>query len=167
MVGVPRFPRLARDCMRWNLFASMASAAASLRSTCDSERSALECSRQRCPGGTPHVGQPTEDNCVGVRSFILTGAACHKSCGKAGPFGTISVNRITGSGTRAQAVRYCKYILGRPLRILMKRRGIHTDWLPLRIVGGQHRSLPHREVLVLSVHLRNLQYQGGIELSFF
>ncbi len=35
-------------------------------------------------------------SCVGVRSFILTGAACHKSCGKAVPFGTISVNRITG-----------------------------------------------------------------------
>src|SRR6267378_3392693 len=50
---------------------------------------------------------------------------------------------------------------------LMKRRGIPNDWLPLRIVGGQHRSLPHGEVLVLSAHLRKLQYHGSIEPAFF
>src|ERR1700687_1740343 len=53
-------------------FFSMASAAESFRSTCDSERSPPECSKQRSPAATPHVGQGTEENCSGVSSFILT-----------------------------------------------------------------------------------------------
>jgi hypothetical protein len=70
--------------------ASMASAAESFRSTCDSERSAPECSRQRFPAGTPHVGQGTEDNCVGVRSFMRIWVACYRTRGKAIQFGTLS-----------------------------------------------------------------------------
>src|SRR2546422_609116 len=76
--------------MRWYLFVSMASAAESLRSICNSERSAPECRRQRCPAATPHVGQGTEDNCAGVRSFILIGTGCDKKCRKAIRFGTLS-----------------------------------------------------------------------------
>src|SRR5882762_9456130 len=68
----------------------MASAAESFRSTCDSERSAPECSRQRFPAGTPHVGQGTEDNCVGVRSFMRMWVACYRTRGKAIQFGTLS-----------------------------------------------------------------------------
>ena len=75
--------------MRWYLFVSMASAAESFRSICNSERSAPEWSRQRCPAATPQVGQGTEDNCVGVRSFILMGTGCDKKCGKAIRFGTL------------------------------------------------------------------------------
>src|SRR3981189_304841 len=76
--------------MRRYLFVSMASAADSFRSMCNSERSAPECSKQRCPAATPHVGQGTEDNCAGVRSFILMGTGCLKKCGKAVRFGTLS-----------------------------------------------------------------------------
>src|ERR1700674_5958431 len=49
----------------------MASAAATFRSTCGSERRAPECSTQRSPAATPHVGQGTEDNCSGVSSFLF------------------------------------------------------------------------------------------------
>ncbi|OLB31536.1 MAG: hypothetical protein DMG41_35685 [Acidobacteria bacterium] len=31
----------------------------------------LECSKQRSPGATPHVGQGTENNCFAVRSLNL------------------------------------------------------------------------------------------------
>ena len=76
--------------MRWYLFVSMASAAESFRSICNSERSAPECRRQRCPAATPQVGQGTEDNCAGVRSFILIETGCDKECGKTIRFGTLS-----------------------------------------------------------------------------
>jgi len=82
--------------MRWYLLVSMASAAESFRSICNSERSAPECSRQRCPAATPQVGQGTEDNCAGVRSFILIGTGCDKKCGKAIRFGTLSGKTVLG-----------------------------------------------------------------------
>jgi hypothetical protein len=59
-----------------SLFNSMASAAASLRSTCGSERRPPECSKQRWPGATPHAEQGTEDNCSGVRSRSLIQIGC-------------------------------------------------------------------------------------------
>jgi hypothetical protein len=57
--------------LRRIFFVSMASAAQSLLSMCDSERSPPECSKQVSPAATPHVGQGTEENCFGVISFIL------------------------------------------------------------------------------------------------
>ncbi len=51
------------------LFASRASAAASFRSTCGSERGAPECSMQRSPAATPHVGQGTDDKLFGREFF--------------------------------------------------------------------------------------------------
>jgi hypothetical protein len=42
-----------------NHFLSMASIAASLQSTCGSERRPPECGTQRSPADTPHVGQAT------------------------------------------------------------------------------------------------------------
>jgi hypothetical protein len=80
--------------MRWYLFASMASAAESFRSICNSERGAPECSKQRFPAATPQVGQGTEDNWVGVRSFILMGTECDKKCRKSIRFGTLSGKTI-------------------------------------------------------------------------
>jgi len=65
--------------MRRYRFASKVSAAESFRSTCDSERSTAEWSMQRFPVATPHVGHGTENNCSGVRSFILTGTGCDKT----------------------------------------------------------------------------------------
>jgi hypothetical protein len=50
----------------------MASIADNFRSTCASERRAPECSTQRFPAATPHVGQGTEDNCLGVSSLFFT-----------------------------------------------------------------------------------------------
>jgi len=81
-------PRLARDRTRRNLSVSMASAAASLRSMCNSVRSPPECSRQRFPAGAPHVGQGTEDNCSEVRSFMRMGTDWNKTQEKAASFGT-------------------------------------------------------------------------------
>src|ERR1700687_3978682 len=49
----------------------MASAAANFLSTCGSKRGAPECSTQRSPAATPHVGQGTEHNCSGVSSFFF------------------------------------------------------------------------------------------------
>jgi len=60
-------------------FLSAASVAENFRSTCASERGAPECSTQRFPAGTPHVGQGTEDNCVGVSSFFFIGTECDKA----------------------------------------------------------------------------------------
>jgi hypothetical protein len=53
------------------LFRSIASAAESFRSTWGSERGPPECSKQRAPAATPHVGHGTESNCFGVKSAIL------------------------------------------------------------------------------------------------
>ena len=53
------------------LFRSIASAAESFRSTCGSERGPPECSKQRAPAPTPHVGHGTESNCFAVKSPIL------------------------------------------------------------------------------------------------
>jgi hypothetical protein len=52
-------------------FLSMASIAANFRLMCGSERRPSECSTQRFPAGTPHVGHCTEDNCLGVSSFFF------------------------------------------------------------------------------------------------
>jgi hypothetical protein len=71
------------------LFDSMASAAASLRSKCGSVRRPPECNKQRRPGGTPHVGQGTEENSLGVRSRILTRTGYEKKSSNTVRFGTL------------------------------------------------------------------------------
>src|SRR5713226_3719459 len=71
------------------LFVSIASAADSFRSTWGLERGAPECSTQRFPAGTPHVGQGTEDNCLGVRSLIFIWIRCDKTSRKTVPFRTL------------------------------------------------------------------------------
>src|ERR1700740_1413114 len=60
----------ARDLLLavYFLLLSKHSAAASLRSTCGSERGPPECRTQRSPTPAPHVGQATEANCLGVSS---------------------------------------------------------------------------------------------------
>jgi hypothetical protein len=70
---------------------------------CGSERIAPEWSKQRFPAVTPHVGQGTEENCSGVRSFILTGTGCDKLFVRAAPFGTRSGNRSDESGDRTSS----------------------------------------------------------------
>src|SRR5258708_2613462 len=54
----------------------MASIAANFRSTCDSERGAPEFSTQRSRTAAPHVGQGTEDICLGVSSLFFTLVEC-------------------------------------------------------------------------------------------
>src|SRR5712664_705669 len=54
----------------------MASIAANFRSTCDSERGAPEFSTQRSRTAAPHVGQGTEDICLGVSSLFFTLTEC-------------------------------------------------------------------------------------------
>src|ERR1700682_166225 len=54
----------------------MSAVAENFRSTCGSERGAPECSTQRFPAATPHVGHGTEDNCLGVSSFFLIRTEC-------------------------------------------------------------------------------------------
>jgi hypothetical protein len=74
---------------RRNFFRSIASAAESFRSTCGSERRAPECSTQRFPAATPHVGQGTEDNCFAVRSFFFILRRCDKTSRKTVPSRTL------------------------------------------------------------------------------
>ena len=54
-------------------------------------RSPPACSRQRCPTGTPHIGQTTEDNCFFVNSPIFIRGECHEgqqaSCSFRNSFG--------------------------------------------------------------------------------
>jgi hypothetical protein len=52
-------------------------------------RGAPECSKQRAPAATPHVGQGTEDNCFCVRSAILIRLECGKTSRNTVPFGTL------------------------------------------------------------------------------
>ena len=46
------------------------------------------------PLAAPHVGQGTEDNCLGVRSVILIRTECDETDRKAVPFGTIRAQKI-------------------------------------------------------------------------
>src|SRR6266404_9073610 len=68
----------------------MASAAESLRSTCGSVRGEPECSKQRSPAATPHVGQGTDDNCSGVSSLMRIQRGYDKIGWKTVRFGTVS-----------------------------------------------------------------------------
>jgi hypothetical protein len=70
-------------------FLSMASIAESFRSTCGSERSAPECSTQRCPAATPHLGQGTEDNCFRFRFLFFIPRWCAGVPPKSVQFGTL------------------------------------------------------------------------------
>src|SRR5271156_3481721 len=65
--------------------------AANFRSTCGSERRAPECSTQRSPADTPHVGQATDACCLGVSSFFFTRSECENVSRKTAQFGTLSV----------------------------------------------------------------------------
>jgi hypothetical protein len=59
-----------------HFLASIASTAANFRLTCGAERRAPECSTQRFRAATPHVGQGTEDNCLGESSLIFIKKDC-------------------------------------------------------------------------------------------
>src|SRR4029077_13789003 len=78
-----------RSGPRGILFVLIASAAESFRSTCGSERGAPECSKQRSPRATPHVGQGTENNCFSVRSPFLIWIRCAKTSRKTIPYRTL------------------------------------------------------------------------------
>src|SRR5580693_52274 len=69
----PAYLRMAGPffCATGIYFPWMASIAESFRSTCGSVRGIPECSTQRCPAATPHVGQGTETTCSGVSSFFF------------------------------------------------------------------------------------------------
>ncbi len=64
-------------------FLSVASIAANFRATCGPERRPPECSMQPSPAATPHVGQDTEDNCLGESSFIFIRIGCGDTGGNA------------------------------------------------------------------------------------
>src|ERR1700726_700089 len=66
----------------------MASIAESFRSTCGSERGAPECTTQRRPAATPHVGHGTDDNCFVVSSFFPVENCPMTPYRKTIPFGT-------------------------------------------------------------------------------
>jgi hypothetical protein len=78
-----------------NHFLSMASIAASFRSTCGSERRAPECSAQRSPADTLHVGQVTDACCLGVSAFFFIRSVCENVGRKTVQFGTLSVLAVT------------------------------------------------------------------------
>ena len=69
-----------------NHVVSKRSAATNFRSICGSERGPPECNTQRFPAGAPHVGQATDDNCFGVRSFVFMQTDCDYTGRKAVPF---------------------------------------------------------------------------------
>jgi hypothetical protein len=74
-----------------NHFLSIASIAASFLSTCDSERKPPECSTQRSPADTPHVGQATDACCLGVSSFFFIWSECQNVSRTTVQSGTLSV----------------------------------------------------------------------------
>src|ERR1700694_3515275 len=82
------------------LFASIASAAESFRSTCGSVRRVPECSTQGSPGATPHVGQGTEKHCFAVRSLFLILTQYDKTGRKAVPFCTTCAQSEPAEPTR-------------------------------------------------------------------
>jgi hypothetical protein len=67
----------------------MASIAESFRSTCGSERGAPQCTTQRRPAATPHVGHGTDDNCFVVSSFFPVENCPMTPYRKTIPFGTL------------------------------------------------------------------------------
>jgi hypothetical protein len=67
----------------------MASIAESFRSTCGSERGAPQCTPQRRPAATPHVGHGTDDNCFVVSSFFPVENCPMTPYRKTIPFGTL------------------------------------------------------------------------------
>jgi len=60
----------------WFYFLPAASIAANFRSICGSERRAPECNTHRSPTAEPHVGQGTEDSCLGLSSFLFIYTNC-------------------------------------------------------------------------------------------
>jgi hypothetical protein len=78
-----------RPGLRAIFFVSIASAAENFRSGCASERGAPECSKQRSPGATPHVGHRTASNCFAVRSLFLICLQCDKTSRKTIPYRTL------------------------------------------------------------------------------
>jgi hypothetical protein len=73
----------------------MAAIAESFRSTCGSERGAPECSTQRSPTATPHVGQGTETSCAGVSSFFFTSGRYSKAGQKSCPIWNTAIQETT------------------------------------------------------------------------
>jgi len=69
-LGIAGRKKIYRTLGREIRFRSIASAAAPFRDMCGSMRRPPARSRQRCPTGTPQVGQGTEDNCFLV-SFAI------------------------------------------------------------------------------------------------
>src|SRR6476661_9036857 len=69
-------------CSRRLFSCSMASAAESFRFIWGSDRGAPECSKQRAPAATPHVGHGTDINCFCVKSPILIPAECDEYTSK-------------------------------------------------------------------------------------
>jgi hypothetical protein len=59
------------------------------RSTCGSERGAPQCTTQRRPAATPHVGHGTDDNCFVVSSFFPVENCPMTPYCKTIPFGTL------------------------------------------------------------------------------
>jgi len=70
----------------------MAAVAENFRSTCGSERGAPECSTQRFPAATPHVGHGTEDICLGVSSFFFIRTECDNTHPRNRPI--LNIDRI-------------------------------------------------------------------------
>ncbi len=86
------------------LLVSIASAAESFRSTCGPERGAPECSKQRSPVATPHVGHGTENNCFAVRSLFLIWVRYDKTSRKTVPFRTLCAPAIGNCRSYRRAV---------------------------------------------------------------
>jgi hypothetical protein len=91
----------------------MASEAANVRSTCGFERRAPESSTQRFPAATPHVGQGTEDNCLGVSSFFFIRTGYVKTWRKTIQLGTLG-NSLGTTYPRMRSFRQSVCSVARP-----------------------------------------------------
>jgi hypothetical protein len=107
---------------------SIAARAANLRSTCDVERRAPECSAHRFRAGTPHVGQGTETVCLGVSApfFIVTECDYYES-------------RICSILDKYRCNRRFS-----PLRSLFRQQGFDVSSQSVKILFGYHRLYPSR-----------------------
>src|SRR6266849_296225 len=90
-----------------SLFNSTASIAESLRSTCGPARKAPEGCKQLFPIATPHLGHGTDDNCLGVMSFILIDVGCNKTARKAVRKGTQAIVSQREKGWRNSPALFC------------------------------------------------------------
>src|ERR1700686_4155597 len=138
----------------------MASIAESFRSTCGSERGAPQCTTQRRPAATPHVGHGTDDNCFVVSSFFPVENCPMTPYRKTIPFGTLlGTSRSPGE---SQLLLLLINALPESSRVhsgciignaeVISRKDIEADFPSLERGFDSHRPLHNSMMFQLPLH---------------